>query len=104
MPVKTKKQRKAKADFELKSTERDILNELITVLEWFEFVTDEFQSNRVSISRVYPCINFLRDKLNETKETFVHIEEFCDSILNSLEKRFGKLIKNEVLIFKYVLF
>lgn len=102
MPTKTKKQRKAKSEFDLTSVEREILNELVIILEWFEWVTDEFQSNRVSISKVYPCVNFLRAKLSDETGSFVHTEEFCDSLLKSLEKRFGKLIKNEVkLILKF---
>ena len=98
MPVKTKKQRKAKTDFELKVDEREILNELIIVLEWFEFVTDELQSNRVSISRVYPCVNYLQFNLKDKKGTFDHVDDFCESLLSSLERRFGKAIKNEVYV------
>ena len=66
------------------------------ILEAFEWVTDEFQSDRVSISRVYPCITALRAKLNQVSGVLIHTDEFCTSLLNSLDKRFGKLIKNEV--------
>ena len=63
------------------------------VLEWFEWVTDEFQTNQVSISRAYPCLTFSGDKLS--KASFKHLEEFCELLLQSLDKRFGKLVKNE---------
>lgn len=34
--------------------------ELKEVLEMFEFVTNELQSNDASISRVFPCFTFLQ--------------------------------------------
>ena len=95
MPNKTKKQKIARKSFEITTEEREILQELVTILGWFEWVTDEFQSNRVSISKVFPCVTFLRRKLSNV-EAFCHTQELCETLLASLEKRFGKLIKNEV--------
>ena len=53
MPNQSQKQKNANNSFQLSSQDRKILEELVVVLEWFELVTDEFQSNRVSISRVF---------------------------------------------------
>ena len=92
------RQRKAKAEFELTKEERDTLNELVKILELFEWVKDEFQSNRVSISRVYPCISALRAKLNSFEGILIYTEDFCTALLKSLEIRFGKLSKNEVYV------
>ncbi len=68
------------------------------MLEWFELVTDEFQSNRVSISRVYPCVMFLRNRLLETDD-LNYTKVLCDNLLHSLEIRFGSLILKEVHFF-----
>ena len=51
-------QKEIRKKFSLNEQERELLNELKTVLEWFEFVTDELQSNKINISRVYPCVQF----------------------------------------------
>lgn len=96
MPTYSQKQKDAKKSFELSLKEREILKELVQILEWFENVTDEFQSNRVSISRVYPCVTFLRNKLSTSSYTYT--TRFCEALLTSLEKRFGNLIKNEVYV------
>ncbi len=45
--------------FSLSATEREMLEELKEILEAFEFVTDELESNRINISRVYPGITFI---------------------------------------------
>ena len=60
MPAKTQEQREMRSKFDLSSVERSLLLELVDILESFEFVTDELQSNRVNISRVYPCITYLK--------------------------------------------
>jgi len=49
MPRKTKKQRKTRKSFELKSKERAMLEELAQILEHFESLTDNLQTNEVSI-------------------------------------------------------
>jgi hypothetical protein len=38
------------------------------LLEHFEWVTDELQSNEISISRVYPCVLALKQRLSDTEE------------------------------------
>ena len=58
MPNKTSEQKEIRRKFDLSYVEREMLCELQAVLEMFEFVTDEFQSNKINISRVYPCIEY----------------------------------------------
>jgi hypothetical protein len=50
MPRKTNVQKAVKRNFDITTVEREMLTELRVVLEMFEFVTDEFQSNRINIS------------------------------------------------------
>ena len=95
MPTKTKKEKNAKKCFDLSAIDRELLKELVVVLEWFEWVSDEFQSNRVTISRVYPCVDFLRDKLSDVSH-MKHTQVLCEHLLESLESRFGSLINKEV--------
>ena len=40
-----------------------MIEELKQVLEMFEFVSDELQAGGVTISKVCPCIDFLKKKL-----------------------------------------
>ena len=61
---KTVEQRKIREKLCVKTVERGMLEELKVVLEAFEFVTDELQSNKINISRLYPYIMYLRSKLN----------------------------------------
>ena len=51
MPHRTVKQQNARNNFGLKFEEREKLQELVDVLELFEFVTDEFQADGVTISK-----------------------------------------------------
>ena len=64
MPHKTRKQRRARRRFKLKPIERAMLIELSVILEHFEWLTDNLQTNEVSISRVYPCVVALNSKIN----------------------------------------
>ena len=65
LPIKTYAHREVKNNFAITKKEREMLIELQEVLRMFEFVTDEIQTNEISISRVYPCINYLRKRLSE---------------------------------------
>jgi len=65
MPTKTKKQLEVKSKFNINPKERAMLEELADVLTHFEWLTDNLQTDEVSISRVYPCIVSLRIKLNK---------------------------------------
>jgi len=75
--------------FFISSVERSMLQELETVLSMFELITDEFQSNRVSISRVYPCVDSLKDQLEQGIDQAIYTNELRGNFLLSLEKRFG---------------
>ncbi len=56
-------QKAIKRNFDITTVEREMLSELKQLLEMFEFVTDELQSNRINISRVYSCIQYLLNNL-----------------------------------------
>ena len=49
MPNSTSEEKERRRKFDLSSIERIMLNELKQVLELFEWVTDEFQANDVTI-------------------------------------------------------
>lgn len=98
LPKTTTKQKRVAKNFDINATERERLEELVAVLDPFEFVTDEFQSNEVSISRVYPCIEFLLTKLGKDLMYAKHTKELRKDLIDSLNKRFGALIKNEVYV------
>ena len=95
MPTKSKVQRELKKNFNLTDQEREMLEELTEMLQMFEFVTDEFQSNKVSISKVYPCIYFLRKSLSKHHE-YKHTSKLRYDLLNSINTRFKDLEDNEV--------
>ena len=69
MQTKTTKQRKIKKNFALSIKERAMLEELAEILKHFEWLTDNLQTNEVSISRVYPCIVALRVRLLENLDS-----------------------------------
>ena len=96
MPTRCKSEREIKSKFDPTLPDRRKLEEIQEVLEMFEFVTDEFQSNRVNFSRVYPAIMFLRQKLSENHENFEHTASLRKELLNSLNKRFGKLLNDDI--------
>jgi hypothetical protein len=70
----------------------------------FEFVTDELQSNRINISRVYPCIEYLRENLINHEQIksgevkYKNTEQMRLDLLTSLNKRFSHLIDQDVFI------
>ena len=104
MPNKTETQRQAKKNFNLTNIEREMLEELKDLLELFEFVTDELQSNRINISRVYPCFQFLRknlDRTNENENRLSKIKYTCQirsDLLKSLNDRFENLMDDDVFV------
>ncbi len=75
-----------------------MLEKLKDLLEHFEWVTDEFQTNSVSISRVYPCVTYLKHKLTETNYSLVHTKKLREDLMASLTKRFAEIITNEVFV------
>ena len=105
MPTSTAKQREAKELFRLSAKEREMLAELRDLLVCFEFVTNELQTNEISISRVFPCYLFLKERLEaksykltvnnvETQYNYVHTISLKKALAASLEKRFASLIEN----------
>ena len=86
-----KEEQKYKKNF-ISDKDRSMLIELKNVLTLFELVTDEFQSNRVSISRVYPCVDSLKDNLNEKLIESVYTKTLIYNLLESLDKRFGGMV------------
>ncbi len=59
-----------KRNFSISDDERAMLEELKDVLEMFEFATDELQTNEVSISRLFPCLNYLKQALSREGFTY----------------------------------
>ncbi len=66
------------------------------VLEMFEFVTNELQSNKVSISRVYPCFIFLKTKLLLNIDNYKYTKQLRNDLYDSLMTRFSELVKADL--------
>jgi hypothetical protein len=98
MPTKTKKQLEVKSKFNINPKERAMLEELADVLTHFEWLTDNLQTNEVSISRVYPCIVSLRIKLNKDIDCMKYTKNLRKDLIASLDKRFGNLIENDLFL------
>ena len=96
MPNVTAEDKEKRRRFDLSHNERDMLKELKSLLELFEWVTDEFQSNDISISRVYPCVISLIEKLTDTSSDYHYTEEIRRELLSSLNKRFSNLINQDI--------
>ena len=60
------------------------------------FATNEFQTNNVSISRVYPQINSLLIRLTRNVDKYVYTRELRYELSRSLSTRFGSIIDNDV--------
>ena len=93
MADNTQSEKTTKANFSISGIEREMMKELVTILQWFEFATDEFQSNRVNISRVYPCIKFIENKLSEDND---YNFSFTNTIRLELRKSLNKRFLNHV--------
>ena len=98
LPKKTAKQKETRNNFFIDDTERKMLEELKQLLEMFEWVTDELQSIKVSISRVYSCINFLRKGLSSVCD-YEYTKQIRSDLLKSLNERFGDVNENEVYLY-----
>jgi hypothetical protein len=86
-------------NFDLLDVERSMLEELKAVLEIFEFITDEFQSNRVSIFRVYPCVMFAREELLKDIEKCTQTVLLRKELFKSLNSRFSNdIIDQDVFV------
>ena len=103
MPGRTPTEREIRAKFDLTDVQHDMLLELKDVLEMFEFVTDEFQSNKISISRVYPSVMYLRSNLLEKDETgklvvYEYTNDLRMNLVKNLNNRFEDIIKQDVIL------
>ena len=78
--------------------DRDMLAELVQLLEAFEWVTNELQGDTVTISKVYPCIEYLLNELKRDLSQRFFTKELRKALTESLEERFGVLIRNEVFV------
>jgi hypothetical protein len=104
LPNKTSDEKERRKKFDISEIEREMLMELKDLLQMFEFVTDELQSNRINISRVYPCIEYLREnlinheKIKSGEVKYKYTEQMRLDLLTSLNKRFSHLIDQDVFI------
>ena len=57
LPNKSAKQKATRKKFDISQTDRDMLEELVQLLEAFEWVTNELQGNTVTISK---CVSMHR--------------------------------------------
>ena len=98
LPIRTSRQKDTVKLFTLSVEDREILEELREVLEEFESVTNDLQTNQVSISRVYPAVRTLMHKLSTNLWRYTHTEKLRKELLKSLmsEKRFGKIIDDDI--------
>ncbi len=60
-------------------------------------MTDEIQSNEANMSRVYPCIEYLKNKL-ENQEDVLYTEKLKNDLLESFNKSFGIMIQTEAIL------
>jgi len=80
----------------LTETEIEMLKELEELLSMFEIMTnDEFQSDGVSSSAVYPCIMFIKKKLLQNLDDYVYTQQLRKDLYSSLNKRFNDYIEND---------
>jgi hypothetical protein len=72
-----------------------MLLELEKLLVVFEWITNEFQGNVVSSSRVYPCITSVKSKLLENPNEFPFTHQLRKDLYESVVKRFSDLIETD---------
>ena len=96
--AKTKEQKKKANSFYLSLLERSMLSELCELLSLFEFVTDEFQGNGVTISRVYPSIKMLQSNLISNLNSYIYTINLRNKLFESLNSRFSGLIDQDVFV------
>ena len=62
-----------------------MLKELEELLSMFEIMTNEFQSDGVSSSSVYPCIMSIKVKLVSNLDEYVYTQQLRKDLLSSLK-------------------
>lgn len=80
-----------------------MLTELEKLLSIFEWLTNEFQGNEVSSSRVYPCISSVKIKLTENINDCVYTQLRKD-LYASLIQLFDDFIENDCFKIIWILF
>ena len=66
-----------------------MLRELEELLGHFEWMTNEFESNVVSSSKVYPCIMTLKHRIMHNINDSIYTEQLRRDLHKSLSNRFG---------------
>ncbi len=101
MPSTNSKQKEVIKKFDVNDKDRTRLEELKDILEGFEFFTDEFQGDSVNISRVYPGVVCLREKLKP--EGAVYTVKLRKNLLLSLNQRFETIMDDDAILFSTAL-
>jgi thioredoxin-related protein len=86
---KTLKQKETIRNFILSEIEINMLRELEELLSHFEWMTNEFQSNEVSSSKVYPCIMTLKHRIMHNINDCIYTEQLRKDLVTS-----NKYLKN----------
>jgi hypothetical protein len=75
-----------------------MLEELKQLLSMFRTTTDELQTNKVSISHLYPNVMTLLVRLNRDLDEYTYTKEMRMGLANSLKKRYidNNLLDNEI--------
>lgn len=98
LPNVSKQQKETRKLFDLPEIDRVKLEELVDLLEAFEWVTNELQGNMVTISKVYPCIELFFKELNDPEKVPKYTIELRKALSKSLDEKFGVIIKNETFV------
>lgn len=89
MPANTVAQEIVRENFNITLQEREMLEELEGVLRVFEWATNELQSDRISISRVYPSIKAIQTKMSQT-HSVKHTKQIRSHFLDAINQRFDE--------------
>lgn len=76
--------------------ELETLIEVQTILEAFEFAFGEWQSDKCSISKVYPGVVLLQHKLSEGMASAKYTKQLRQDLISGLEERFDKLLYSDL--------
>ena len=86
-----------KEKIKITKVEREMLVELRDLLILFETFTDYLQSDKVNISKVYPCVATLKSRLLDPRlmSSLKHTKELRQELFKSLTTRFGSLVEED---------
>jgi hypothetical protein len=81
----------------LSTADKDILSKIVEVMNYFSEATNILQAERKpTISQVIPVIDSLENALKSINKDTASINALCESLTNSLEKRFSYLLDSSV--------